>query len=64
MPDETARFWSEGHQAAEREADADLAAGRYTEFMDAAQFLEHLARLDNSVVGGVTDKGPEYEPPG
>jgi AbrB family looped-hinge helix DNA binding protein len=30
VPAETAWFWTEGHQSAERAADADLAAGRYT----------------------------------
>lgn len=46
VPAETAWFWSEGHQAAEREADADVAAGRYTEFADGEEFLAHLERLD------------------
>jgi AbrB family looped-hinge helix DNA binding protein len=42
VPAETAWFWSDGHQAAERVADADLAAGRHTDFADAEQLLAHL----------------------
>ncbi|MFC6011785.1 AbrB/MazE/SpoVT family DNA-binding domain-containing protein [Nocardia lasii] len=38
-------FWSEGHQAAEREAEADLDAGRYRTFDDAESFLADLAGL-------------------
>lgn len=47
VPAETAWFWSEGHQAAEREADADLAAGRHTDFDNAEQLLTHLEKLDH-----------------
>jgi len=38
-PAETAWFWTEGHQAAERAADADLAGGHYQDFEDAEQLL-------------------------
>jgi hypothetical protein len=38
-------FWSEEHQAAECEAEADLAAGRYRTFDDAESFLADLAEL-------------------
>ncbi|MGH3566487.1 MAG: AbrB/MazE/SpoVT family DNA-binding domain-containing protein [Pseudonocardia sp.] len=46
VPAESAWFWAEGHQVAEREVDADLAAGRHQDFEDAAQFLAHLEDLD------------------
>lgn len=46
VPAETAWFWSEGHQAAEREVDADLAAGRSTDFDDGEALLAHLEELD------------------
>ncbi|MFC0862279.1 AbrB/MazE/SpoVT family DNA-binding domain-containing protein [Sphaerimonospora cavernae] len=45
VPASEAWFWSRGHQAAEREADADLAAGRYTDSDSAAEFLADLERL-------------------
>lgn len=45
VPAETAWFWSEGHQAAEREADADLAAGRRTDFANAEELLAHLEEI-------------------
>jgi len=45
VPAETAWFWTEGHQAAERAADADIAAGRHTDFADAEQLLAHLQAL-------------------
>jgi bifunctional DNA-binding transcriptional regulator/antitoxin component of YhaV-PrlF toxin-antitoxin module len=38
-------FWTEGHQAAEREAEDDLAAGRYRDFEDAESFLADLESL-------------------
>jgi bifunctional DNA-binding transcriptional regulator/antitoxin component of YhaV-PrlF toxin-antitoxin module len=38
-------FWAEGHQAAEREAEEDLNAGRYRTFDDAAAFLADLESL-------------------
>ena len=38
-------FWSEGHQAAEREAEDDLAAGRFRTFDDADSFLADLESL-------------------
>lgn len=41
-------FWTEGHQAAEREAEADLAAGRYQTFDDEESFLADLARMAKS----------------
>lgn|ERR1022692_1042527 len=38
-------FWTRGHQAAEREAEEDLAAGRFRTFDDAESFLADLAAL-------------------
>lgn len=38
-------FWTEGHQAAEREAEDDLAAGRFRTFDDARSFLADLESL-------------------
>jgi|SRR5258708_24076028 bifunctional DNA-binding transcriptional regulator/antitoxin component of YhaV-PrlF toxin-antitoxin module len=38
-------FWTHGHQAAEREAEEDLAAGRFRTFDDAESFLADLAEL-------------------
>jgi bifunctional DNA-binding transcriptional regulator/antitoxin component of YhaV-PrlF toxin-antitoxin module len=38
-------FWTEGHQAAEREAEDDLAAGRFRTFDDAESFLADLESL-------------------
>jgi bifunctional DNA-binding transcriptional regulator/antitoxin component of YhaV-PrlF toxin-antitoxin module len=35
-------FWTEGHQAAEREAEDDIAAGRFRTFDDAESFLADL----------------------
>lgn len=46
VPAEAAWFWNDGHQAAEREADADRAAGRHTDFDTAEQLLAHLENLD------------------
>jgi antitoxin MazE len=51
VPAETAWFWREGHQAAEREADADLAAGRHTDFESAEQLLVHLEDLHRKAEG-------------
>lgn len=51
VPAETAWFWSEKHQAAEREADADLAAGRFQEFDDAEQLLRHLEEISDQAGG-------------
>jgi AbrB family looped-hinge helix DNA binding protein len=51
VPAETAWFWSEGHQSAEREADADLAAGQHTDFDDADALLAHLEDLDGRAGG-------------
>ena len=45
VPAETAWFWTEGHQAAEREADADLAAGRFSDSDNAESLLADLERL-------------------
>jgi hypothetical protein len=42
IPAETAWYWSEGHQAAEREVDAELAEGRHTDFDDGDALLAHL----------------------
>jgi hypothetical protein len=44
---EIAWFWSEGHQAAEREADGDLEAGRHQDLDDADRLLAHLEGLDD-----------------
>jgi bifunctional DNA-binding transcriptional regulator/antitoxin component of YhaV-PrlF toxin-antitoxin module len=38
-------FWAEGHQAAEREAEDDLVAGRFRTFDDAQSFLADLESL-------------------
>jgi bifunctional DNA-binding transcriptional regulator/antitoxin component of YhaV-PrlF toxin-antitoxin module len=38
-------FWTRGHQAAEREAEEDLAAGRFSTFDDEESFLADLAEL-------------------
>ena len=38
-------FWSEGHQTAEREAEDDLATGRFHTFDDADSFLADLESL-------------------
>ena len=38
-------FWNRGHQAAEREAEEDLAAGRFRAFDDEESFLADLAEL-------------------
>jgi hypothetical protein len=38
-------FWSEEHQAAEREAEDDIIAGRYRDFDDAESFLADLEAL-------------------
>ena len=38
-------FWTEGHQAAERAAEDDLAAGRFRTFDDAESFLADLESL-------------------
>ena len=38
-------FWTEGHQAAEREAEEDQNAGRYRTFDDADAFLADLESL-------------------
>ncbi|MGI8814035.1 MAG: hypothetical protein ACR2G2_01730 [Pseudonocardia sp.] len=48
VPAETAWFWSEGHQAAEREADVDLATGRHTDHETTDQLLAHLESLHSS----------------
>jgi len=41
-------FWTRGHQAAEREVEEDLAAGRFRTFDDAESFLADLAALASS----------------
>jgi hypothetical protein len=38
-------FWTEGHQAAEREAEADIEAGRWREFDTADDFRADLEQL-------------------
>ena len=38
-------FWNRGHQAAEQEAEEDLAAGRFRTFDDEESFLADLAEL-------------------
>jgi bifunctional DNA-binding transcriptional regulator/antitoxin component of YhaV-PrlF toxin-antitoxin module len=38
-------FWTEGHQAAERQAEDDIAAGRHRTFDDAQAFLADLESL-------------------
>jgi bifunctional DNA-binding transcriptional regulator/antitoxin component of YhaV-PrlF toxin-antitoxin module len=38
-------FWTEGHQAAEREAEEDMNAGRYHTFDEAGAFLADLESL-------------------
>jgi AbrB family looped-hinge helix DNA binding protein len=45
VPAQHAWFWTEGHQSAEREADADLAVGRYTDSADAESLLADLEGL-------------------
>ncbi|MGH3670846.1 MAG: AbrB/MazE/SpoVT family DNA-binding domain-containing protein [Pseudonocardiaceae bacterium] len=49
VPAQIAWFWTEGHQGAEREADADLAAGRYVDSADAAGLLADLERLSGRI---------------
>ena len=46
VPAEQAWFWTERWQAMEREADAELAAGKSTTFDTADDFLAHLERID------------------
>jgi bifunctional DNA-binding transcriptional regulator/antitoxin component of YhaV-PrlF toxin-antitoxin module len=38
-------FWTDGHQTAEREAEDDVAAGRFRTFDDAGTFLADLESL-------------------
>jgi AbrB family looped-hinge helix DNA binding protein len=45
VPTEDAWFWTEGHQAAEREADEELAAGRYTDFDSDDAFLAYVHQM-------------------
>ncbi len=45
IPTDQAWFWSKEWQAMEREADEELAAGRYTEFANGEEFLAHLDKL-------------------
>ncbi|WP_313885593.1 AbrB/MazE/SpoVT family DNA-binding domain-containing protein [Fodinicola feengrottensis] len=47
VPAGDAWFWTEGHQAAEREVDEDLAAGRSTEFASDEEFLGYLDSLES-----------------
>lgn len=46
VPAEQAWFWTKEWQDREREADADLAAGRSTTFDSGDELLEHLEQLD------------------
>lgn len=45
IPAEDAWFWDPGHQAAEREVDEEIAAGRVTTFDSSAEFLAHLDQI-------------------
>ena len=45
VPVEDMWFWTPGHQAAEQEAEDDLAAGQYRDFEDAESFLADLEGL-------------------
>jgi bifunctional DNA-binding transcriptional regulator/antitoxin component of YhaV-PrlF toxin-antitoxin module len=45
VPVEEMWFWTPGRQAAEQEAEDDLAAGRYRDFDDAESFLADLESL-------------------
>jgi len=45
VPVEEMWFWTPGQQAAEQEAEDDLAAGRYRDFEDAESFLADLEGL-------------------
>jgi bifunctional DNA-binding transcriptional regulator/antitoxin component of YhaV-PrlF toxin-antitoxin module len=47
VPAAQAYYWSEDWQAREREADAHLARGEFTEHPDADAFLDHLDVLDS-----------------
>lgn len=44
VPIEQAWFWTREWQAKEREADDDLAAGRYFEFSDVEDLIDNLKR--------------------
>jgi len=48
IPKDQAWYWTEGWQKAEREADADESAGRYTEY---ANVDDLLADLENEAEG-------------
>ncbi len=45
VPADQAWFWTPAQQQAEREADADAAAGRFTELESSADLLTHLDKL-------------------
>lgn len=45
IPADQRWFWTEKWQAMEREADEDIAAGRWLEFDDAESFLAHLESI-------------------
>lgn len=45
VPADQRWFWTPEWQAMEREADEDLAAGRYTEFPTGEDFLAHLDQV-------------------
>jgi AbrB family looped-hinge helix DNA binding protein len=44
IPTDQRWFWTPEWQAGEREADADLAAGRFTRYHDVDEMLEDLGR--------------------
>lgn len=46
IPMDQAWFWTPEWQAGEREADADIAAGRGTIYLSTEEFIEHLKSLD------------------
>ena len=48
VPAEDAWFWTDRWQAMEREAQADIDAGRVTTFATADAFVAHLDELDAS----------------
>jgi hypothetical protein len=50
-PDQ-AWFWTDEWQAGEREADADIAAGRFRRFDGDEAFLDHLQRLPPAAGSG------------
>ncbi|MGH3546478.1 MAG: AbrB/MazE/SpoVT family DNA-binding domain-containing protein [Mycobacteriales bacterium] len=45
VPADQRWFWTPEWQAMEREADQDLAAGRFTDFATGEEFLAHLTKI-------------------